>query len=192
MMIGYPHVRRVLAAAAIAFGLLGTASTAQAQQAADPTPRIALVPGTRVRVTATTLIAPLIANFMQTRGDTAVFIADGGGRGVWSIAISDIRQIERSSGERKTNRPYVIRGAGWGGAAGAVLGYTFAATAKPADSTRKYNRLGSLGIGAAGGAVIGALIGSRFGTERWVPVPVRQVSITPRRNGTAVGFSFTF
>ncbi len=188
-MNGIQRARRVLAAAAIGFASLGIITTeAGAQQ--QPPSALPLIPGARVRVTAKTLVAPLVANFMQMRADTAVFIEEGSGRGIWSIATSDIVRIEVSDGEKKTNRPYVTRGAIYGGIGGAVVGFTFAAVASPSDSSRKYGRLTNLGIGAVAGAVVGGLIGSRFALERWRPVPLRQVSIAPNGRGFSVSIGF--
>lgn len=177
---------RSLAALLLAIGL-GSSPSAQAQQANATLP---LVPGMRVRVTARSLVVPLVANYLQTRGDTAVFIEDAAGRGLWSIPIAEITRLERAAGDRTTNRPYMIRGAWIGGAAGAVTMLVFASTASPSDSGRRYGRMTNSLLGAGAGGVIGALIGSRFAVERWTPVPLRQVSIVPSRRGVGIAIGF--
>lgn len=178
--------RRHLAAILLALG--AAASTeAQGQQANTSLP---LVPGARVRVTASTLVAPLVANYMQTRGDTAVFIEDAAGRGIWSIAIADIRKLERAEGDRLTNRPYMIRGAMIGGVALGAAMYSYAAFASPSDSSRKYSRRNNALAGIAVGGLIGAFLGSRVATERWTSVPLRQVSIVPSRRGVGIAIGF--
>jgi hypothetical protein len=142
-------------------------------------PTLNIVPGTRVRVTGTNQVAPLIASFMAQRGDTAVFIEEGGGRGIWSIQISDIRKLERSVGEGRSNRPYVIRGAAVGGAVGLVSGLAFANSAKPSTEGREYNKWGTASITMVLGAGIGAAIGTRVASEKWAEVPLRRVAIAP-------------
>ena len=55
----------------------------------DPCPghRASRFPGTRVRVHADNLVTPLVAHFLEMRGDTAVFIEDAAGpSGVWSLS----------------------------------------------------------------------------------------------------------
>lgn len=150
------------------------AGTAQAQS-----PALNLVPGTRVRVTAANQVAPLVANFMALRGDTAMFIEEGAGRGIWSIQVADIRRIERSDGERLSNRPYMLRGAAVGGALGLVGGIVFSNSAKPSTEGREYNKWGTASITMILGAAIGAGVGTRFATEKWTEVPLRRVALVP-------------
>ncbi len=185
MMTGISRARRVFLATLIGIGSLS--ARAGAQQASFT---LALVPGSRVRVTARTLVAPLVASYLQQRGDTAVFIEAAGGRGIWSIALSDITKLERSDGERTSNRPLVQRGAIYGAVGGAVVAYSFAALASPSDSSRKYSRTTSALVGAGVGAVVGGILGSRFASERWRPVPLRQVSVVPAPRGLGVSIAF--
>ncbi|MBC7898177.1 MAG: hypothetical protein H7066_22345 [Cytophagaceae bacterium] len=134
-----------------------------------------------------------MANFLQMRGDTAVFIEDAAGRGVWSLHVSDITKLERSDGEQKSNRPYIVRGVAIGGGAGAVGGLLIASSLKPSDSGKKFSRGASAIAGAAVGGVIGGIVGSRFGAERWTNVSLpRRVSVLPdsRGLGLRVGFDF--
>lgn len=188
MMRGIPRWR--LLAPSLGFlsvAALAPVSGAEAQQA------ISIAPGTRVRVRAANLVAPLVANFLQMRGDTAVFIEDAAGRGVWSLHVSDITRLERSDGEQKSNTPYIIRGAAIGAGVGAVGGLLIASSLKPSDSGKKYSRGLSGGAGAVVGGIIGAVIGSRFGSERWTNVSLpRRLSVLPdsRGLGLRVGFNF--
>lgn len=148
--------------------------------------------GSRVRVTATSLVAPLVANFLNTRGDTAVFIEDAAGRGVWSIPIAEISKLERSNGEKRSNRDYVTRGALYGGGGGLTLGLLFASTATP-SSGKKYSRPITGLLGAAIGAGIGAAVGTRFATERWTAVSLaRRLSVAPERRGVGLRAAFDF
>jgi hypothetical protein len=171
---------------------LTTAAVPVTVRAQQPAP-LPIAPGTRVRVTATNLVAPLVANFLQMRGDTAVFIEDAAGRGIWSLVVSDITRLERSDGERLSNRPYVVRGAMLGAGAGSVVGWVFAATFSPSDSTKKFSRPLNASIGAVVGAVVGGFIGSRRATERWTDITLpRRVSVVPQRRGVALSLSLTF
>ena len=162
---------------------------AGAQQAAS----LPLAPGTRVRVTSANLVAPLVANFLQMRGDTAVFIEDASGRGIWSLAMGDITRIERSDGERKANRPYMARGAAVGGVGGLAVGLLIASSVKPSDATKKYSRGLSGGTGAVLGALVGAAVGSRFGSERWTTMSLpKRMSVLSDKHGLALRLGFDF
>jgi hypothetical protein len=154
-----------------------------------------VLPGTRVRVTASNLVAPLVASFLQQRGDTALFIEDGAGRGIWTINVAQITRLERSNGEQRSNRPKVIRGAIIGGTVGLGGGLLFAATAKPSDPTKTYDRLLTGGVGLVVGGAIGAFIGTRFAQERWTNIPLpSRASLTPmsRNGGLRVSLSYPF
>lgn len=158
---------------------------AAAQQSQPSSQGLPLVSGTRVRVTATGLVAPLIANYLELRGDTLVVFEDGTGRGIWSFALDRVQRLEATAGERGLNRPYVLRGALIGGVLGAVGGFVFANAAKPSDPSEEYSKPLSSLVGLAVGGGIGALIGSRFTTEAWVPVPL------PQRTPSGYGLSFS-
>lgn len=142
-------------------------------------PSLNIVPGTRVRVTSANQVAPLVANFMSQRGDTAMFIEEGSGRGIWSIQIGDIRKIEQSAGEQRSNRPHMVRGAAVGGVVGLVGGIAFSNSAKPSTEGREYNKWGTASVTAILGAGLGAAIGTRFATEKWTEVPIRRVALGP-------------
>lgn len=148
--------------------------------------------GTRVRVSASNLVVPLVANFLSVKGDTAVFIEDGGGKGVWSIPVYDIRKIEKSDGVQRGNARFMIRTGVVGAAVGLGSGLIFANNFSPSDDSRKYNRWGVGAAGAGIGAVIGALIGSRFTVEKWTGIPLRSAAITPSGRGVNARVSLGF
>ncbi|CAG0927188.1 hypothetical protein PLCT1_00256 [Planctomycetaceae bacterium] len=171
-----------LKALVLPLALLCISSEGLAQRTAPGT--VALAPGSRARVKAQSMVAPLVANFLEQRGDTLVFIEDDRGRGLWTFALSQVERLETTAGEGGRNQRYVARGAMFGGAAGLVGGLAFAAAASPSDTTREYSKPMTALVGAALGAGVGAIIGSRFKTERWVNVPLpRQFSFVPNRRG---------
>jgi hypothetical protein len=153
---------------------------------------IGVAPGTRVRVRAPNLVAPLIANFLNLNADTAVFIEDAAGRGIWSIRVNEISRLERSDGEKRMNAPYMLRGGLMGAGIGAATGLLFAATFKPSDDTQKYDRLTTGLVGAGAGAVIGAMLGGRVVKEKWVEIPLRRLSVAPTKRGVSLGAGFDF
>lgn len=172
---------------AVSLSLALVAPDVNAQRPSAPVP---IVAGTRVRVKATSLVAPLVANFLEQRGDTLVFIEDGTGRGVWSLGIGQIERLEMTAGEAGRNKKPIAKAAAIGGGIGLLAGVIFAGVAEPSDSTREYSKPLTAAVGAAVGAGIGALIGSRVKSERWVNVPLpRQLSLVPNGRG---GFTLTF
>jgi hypothetical protein len=180
-----------LKALVVSLSLACIAQDVAAQQQ-NPRSGIPLVPGSRVRVKTPTLVAPLVANFLEQRGDTLVFIEDGRGRGVWSFEIAQIERLETSAGEAGRNIRPIGKGAAIGAGVGLVLGIAFAAVAAPSDSTREYSKLLTGAAGAAAGAGVGALVGSRVKSEHWVSVPLPRRQLTFRTNGRgvfAIGFA---
>ena len=127
-------------------------------------------PGSRVRVKTPNLVAPLVANFLEQRGDTLVFIEDGRGRGVWSFSLAQIERLEMTAGESGRNKAPIAKGAAIGAGVGLGLGLIFASVAEPSDESRKYSPLLTGALGAVVGAPIGAYFGSRVKSERWVNV----------------------
>ena len=173
-----------------AFVLLGLACLSQNISAQRPSNAVPITPGSRVRVKTPTMVVPLIANFLEQRGDTLVFIEDERGRGVWSFGLAQIERLETSAGDAGVNRAPIAKGAAIGGGIGFVVGVAFAASATPSDSTKEYSKVVSGLAGAGLGAVIGAIVGSRVKSERWVTVPLpRQLSLIPNRRG---GFTLSF
>jgi hypothetical protein len=170
----------------VSIGLAALAQDAMAQRSAA----VSITPGTRVRVKTPSLVAPLVANFLEQRGDTLVFIEDGRGRGVWSFGIDQIQRLEMTAGQAGLNKRPVARGAVIGGGIGLAAGLIFASAAQPSDSTKEYSPLltGAAGLGV--GAGVGALVGSRVKSERWiaVPLPGRFSVWTNGRGGYAISF----
>lgn len=173
--------------------------TAGAQQTPPPAAAqpvgLPLVPGARVRISATTLVAPLMANYLETRGDTAVFIDAGAGRGIWTFTIDQITKIEQSRGERRYNWKPMAIGAAIGVPIGTLLVWGPTGFTSPSDSSRKYNRTATALIGAGIGAIVGAAVGSRSTEEAWMSLPIpRRVSFNPfrRGGGVEIGFSFAY
>jgi len=171
---------------------LGVATLATEAAAQRPSSSVPIAAGSRVRVRTASLVAPLIANFLEQRGDTLVFIEDGRGRGVWSFSLGQILRLETTGGQTALDSRPIGRGAAIGGGIGLAGGLLFAAAATPSDSTKEFNKLlsGALGLGI--GAGIGAFIGSRIKSERWVNVPLpRQLSFRPNgRGGYTLLFGF--
>lgn len=160
---------------------------ARAQQSAT----VGVAPGSRVRVKAPTLVAPLVANFLEQRGDTLVVIEDGTGRGVWRFSLAQVERLEVTAGDAGMSGPHMMRGAAIGGGAGFAAGFLFASLTAPSDPARRYNRLTSSAVAGAIGAGIGALVGSRTKVERWTSVPLPgQLSITPAGRGLIVQVAF--
>lgn len=174
----------------------GAPVTSAAQQPPRPAGSAAqglpLVAGARVRIKATNLVAPLVANYLELRGDTLMLFEESAGRGVWSFALSQVERLETTTGDRRGHRPYILRGAAYGFAGGTVAGLLFAASVSPSDPDREYSRPLTAVVGGAIGAGVGALIGSRLVAEGWAPVPLpRRVSLTPDlRGGLRLGIGF--
>lgn len=162
-------------------------------QPATSSQGLPILSGTRVRVKGTTLVAPLIATYLEMKGDTVVFI-ESAGRGLWSLALDQITSVERSAGEKRRNTAYIARGALIGAPVGSLAFWGLSGIIDPSDSTRRFSRGNSAALGAVVGAAVGALVGTRFATEHWTLVPIpRRVSIVPQRNGAfRVGFGFNF
>ena len=157
-------------------------AVAQTRSSAVPVP-----PGTRVRVKTPNLVAPLVANFLEQRGDTLVFIEDGRGRGVWSFSLGQIERLEMTVGEAGRNKAPVAKGAAIGAGAGLVVGILFASVAKPSDESKKYSAALTGALGAGVGAGIGAYFGSRVKEEHWVDVPLnRRLSLRANGRGLAI------
>ena len=130
------HLKALLVSLSLA--CVAQNAAAQNRTASSPVP---VVPGSRVRVMTPTMVAPLVANFLEQRGDTLVFIEDGRGRGLWSFAISQIQRLETTAGEAGRNTRPIAKGAAIGASIGLVVGVLFAAVAEPSDSTKEYSKI---------------------------------------------------
>jgi hypothetical protein len=174
--------------------LFGLSLSAGAQQSALPpkSAGIPLVPGSRVRVTATSLVAPLVANYLELRGDTLVLFEEQAGRGIWSVTLDQVQLLETTVGMKRGHAPYVVRGAAIGAGIGALGGAIFASASKPSDPGRKYSRPLSALVGAGTGVLLGGFIGSRFSVEKWsrVPLPNRLGFMPGRAGGVYLTLEF--
>lgn len=170
----------------------------RAQQVTTPATErpvsLPIVPGARVKVSASTLVSPLLANYLEMKGDTAVFIEAAAGRGIWTFTLDQITKIEQSQGDKRYNRGPILKGAAIGVPTGALLFWGVTGIFKTSDSTQKFNRGGTAALGAAVGGVVGAIVGTRIPQESWMSLPLpKRVSFNPfRREGMefALGFSF--
>jgi hypothetical protein len=190
---------RLLAFAPVVSLLATLALPAGAQQATPTAPprkatALPVVPGARVRISATTMVVPLVANFLEMRGDTAVFIEASAGRGIWTFPLDQITKLEQSEGDKRYNSRPMVKSALIGAPIGAVAFWAVTGLYNPSDSTRRFNRGSTAGIGLVAGAIVGALVGSRFTAEHWMALPLpHRMTISPfRRGGPEVGLSFTF
>jgi hypothetical protein len=166
--------------ALVLVGLCATLPLQHLQAQRAGTGEIPLPSMARVRVHASVFVTPLVANYLESRGDTLVFVETGTGRGVWSVTLDQVQHLETSVGLRTGYGPYIARGAVLGAGGGALGGLLFSASFKPSDPSRKYSRPLTAGVGAVVGAAIGALVGSRFRVEQWTTVPIpRRVSVLP-------------
>ncbi|HJU73106.1 MAG TPA: hypothetical protein VJ717_05120 [Gemmatimonadaceae bacterium] len=174
----------------LSIAVFSTALGAQSQPNRNALP---VPPGARVRVTAPSLVGPLVANYLEMRGDTVVLVEDRAGQGLWSIPYADIGSLHLSAGMKRNHTPYILQGAVLGGGAGFLIGILSAATFQPSDTSRKFKRVTTGLVGGAIGAGIGAFVGSRFSTENWVPISLpRRVSVYPSSKGAVVKFDVTF
>jgi hypothetical protein len=187
------------AAALLSVVLAGPLVSLGAQQSTPPAaPQstvLPIVPGARVKVSATTLVSPLMANYLEMKGDTAVFIESSAGRGIWTFTLDQITKVEQSQGDKRNNKGPMIKGAAIGVPIGALLFWGTTGIINTSDSTRQFNRAGTAAVGAAVGAVVGAIVGSRIPQEHWMALPLpKRVSFNPfRRDGgmeVKLGFSF--
>lgn len=173
--------RKALFVASFALLMLPTVTVAQ-QPKPTPPPQgaLSIVRGSRVRVSSPVFVTPLVANYLELRGDTLIFFEEGAGRGIWSVTLDQVRQLESSVGQRSRYRPYIIAGALIGGSIGAVGGLLMASTLDPSDPEKRYSRPLTTTLGALVGGGLGAYIGSRRTTEQWAAVRLpRRVSFGP-------------
>ena len=177
-----------LKALVISIGLAFVARDVAAQTASHAT--IGVPPGSRVRVTTLTMVSPLVANFLEQRGDTLVFIENEKGRGVWSFGLQQIDRLETTAGETGRSKSAMKKGALIGGAIGLATGIIFANNFDPSGDNRQYSRMQTGIVAGIAGAGFGFFIGSLVSTERWVNVPLpKQFTNVPTVGaGLKVGF----
>jgi hypothetical protein len=135
-------------------------------------------------VSSRQLVTPLIANYLESRGDTLVFFEGGNGRGIWSLTLDQIDKVETTIGQKPNHERYMVIGGLIGAGTVGLVSAFFASNYHPGDSTREYNNIKSGLIGAVIGGGLGVLIGSRFGGEKWREVPMpRRISFAPDAHG---------
>lgn len=164
---------------------IGLACLSQNLAAQTSNATVGVAPGTRVRVKTPTLVAPLVANFLEQRGDTLVFIEDGRGRGVWSFDLAQIDRLETTRGEVGRNKKAMQKYALIGGAIGLATGIIFASTFDPSNGNRKYSRVQTGIVAGLAGAGFGFFIGSLKTAEAWTVVPLPK-----QAPDLSAGFSF--
>jgi hypothetical protein len=183
--------------ALVALALISAAaapSLAAGQQSAASSTQLPIVPGTRIRVTAGGTVAPIVGSYLETRSDTLVLIEESAGRGIWTLGFDQITKLETTTGQGRSNASYIKRGTIIGGLGVGLITGIYAATVDPSDSTRKFNKPATIGVGIAVGALAGALVGSRFAQERWreIGVPRGRLTVMPLRSGWTVGVTLGF
>lgn len=172
--------------------LVGSTAHVVAAQS-SPTLVLPVPPGARVRVTAPSLVGPLMANFLEMRADTVVLVDDRAGQGLWSIPYADIRTLHLSVGQKRNHGPYILRGVVLGGGGGFVIGALAAASFQPSDTSKKFKRVTTGLVGAGAGAILGAIVASRFSTENWSPITLpKRLSLIPSPHGATLRVDVLF
>ncbi|MGH7713648.1 MAG: hypothetical protein ACREOG_20350 [Gemmatimonadaceae bacterium] len=175
--------------------ILGSVASALAveAQASSSTLVLPVPPGARVRVTAPSLVGPLIANYLEMRADTVVLVEDRAGQGLWSIPYSELRSLHLSIGQKRNHGPYIFRGAAIGAAGGFLIGVLTAASFQPSDTSKKFKRVTTGAVVGGIGALLGGIVGSRFTTENWSPISLtRRMSFTPSPHGAGLRIDVSF
>jgi hypothetical protein len=176
-----------------AFFLGSTACGSMVAAQSSPTLVLPVPPGARIRVTASSLVGPLIANYLEMRADTVVLVEERAGQGLWSIPFSELRTLHLSVGQKQYHGPYMFTGAAVGGGAGFVIGTLLASTLQPSDTSKKFKRITTGLVGAGIGAALGAFVGSRFSVENWSPITLpRRVTLVPSARGASLRVDVLF
>ena len=164
----------------VAAGLVA-ATMAQAQQAE-------LDVGARVRVHVPSLARRGMEAVVAGSGDTLVLVVNGARL---RIPAAEVQRLELSRGRSRADGART--GVLWGAAIGAAVGAASTSQARDTlggcyleqrcDDPTIGERLEYVGMATIGGAMWGALVGAIAGRERWDPIPVPRVAVTPRRGG---------
>jgi len=151
-----------------------------------------LAPGTRIRVKAPSVIAPITGSFQGLRRDTLVVIEDDVAARLWNFTTATIERLEVSGGMQRGNRKQMVRWGSYGALGGAGAGWLLAATLE-AGGDAQYNDAMSAAVGAVIGAGLGVAYGYRKVEERWssVPIPGR-VGVLPTRGGARLTYFASF
>src|SRR4029453_2505600 len=120
---------------------IGLVCLSQSLAAQTSNATVGIAPGTRVRVKTPSLVSPLVANFLEQRGDTLVVIEDGRGRGVWSFDLAQVDRLETTAGQVGRTSSAIKKGALIGGGIGLAAGIIFASTFDPSGDNRQYSRM---------------------------------------------------
>lgn len=163
--MGRPRVMGMAALVAALAASLPAGVRAQATPVAD-------LVGDRVRLTTSASSRVMVGEVASVTADSLMLLDRSGATS--PVAVADIVGLERSLG--RTNR--TLRGMAWGagvgfaagGAGGAAL---MGATCGSCDP--KYGAAFAVGgvLGAAGGGLVGAMIGAVSSGERWESLEIR-------------------
>lgn len=176
-----------------AFFLGSTACGSMVAAQSSSTLVLPVPPGARIRVTAPSLVGPLIANYLEMRADTVVLVEDRAGQGLWSIPYSELRTLHLSVGQKRYHGPYMLTGAAVGGGAGFLVGTLLASTIQPSDTSKKFKRVTTGLVGAGISAALGAFVGSRFSVENWSPITLpKRLTLVPSARGASLRVDVLF
>ena len=149
-------------------------------------PPSALVPGTRVRVTAPGIAPKPLVGTVRRLADDAIDLTVKGGDDVISVSRANVIKLEVSKGRNRS------KGALIGGAAVAAVGAVVGAVGCRDSSDLNSWICGAVmgGCGFALGGGVGAIVGSG---DHWRELPSDRfrVTFTPT-NGRGVGLSMRF
>jgi hypothetical protein len=161
--------------------LLAPGPLARAQSASEPPP-LALPPGLRVRVLALSLPGQRIEGTLQSADSTAITLVPNGAYPLaptgLSLPTKSVVRLEVALEKRRH---------GWQGAAiGALAGALLVGLGSDVDPVLcKVNsdvicsRAEAFGTGAAGGGLIGLVIGALIQTDRYTPVAIDSLRPPP-------------
>lgn len=161
--------------------------------AAEPLAGQSVPAGTRIRVSGTDLLTPVIGSFQGVRQDSLVVLEDGDAAQIWAVQIGRVTRLEVSEGWRRGDRRRAVRWGVIGGLGGAALGYVVSAILQNgADETERYPKGINMALGAALGGGLGAFYGYSRTIEHWrsVPVPRRASTSAAPLGPAAVGVGF--
>src|SRR6266849_5912470 len=177
--------------AVVSLGILWTLLPIAAAQTAPP-----LGTGTRVRIVIPARDSQperyITGSLVRLAGDTVV-VAPGGLGLAWArtVALDDGRRLEVVA----SSHGHGGKGAALGALIGGVtVGFVAGVTSHPCSGFCPVDKgteaLGGAFVGAAGGAIVGMLIGSSLRDETWVPVRTAgvRVALVPRGVGISLHF----
>jgi hypothetical protein len=171
--------------------LSATAASASAQQA------VQLDSGARVRLLSPKLPADQqVVRIVSTANDTVVFQTERH-PGTRRLALSEIRAVDVSAGQRRNTLRGAMIGLAAGAGVGAIVSY---ATYQPCEGfcfLEPSSPEEAAGWGGAAGGVIGLLAGTTIGffmkSEKWRRVQTNTViGIAPAGRGGVVSVSHAF